>query len=176
MAAISRQSSKAPAPHRFVDQFKTRGKHNEIQNGPRPRRKLATQPSFSHSRGDTHVMGRRELVIRPPHNPAFHCMRCSVSAPPAPTGRDRRSIGISLSAAGTRYHPCQHWPLPVPNHDQHRAKQSSTGRRVREPPLPRRSGRVSQHRDRRPVRASRLARSSSDEPGGAPTCAGGDPS
>src|SRR6476620_6782592 len=31
MAAISRQSSKAPAPHRFVDQFKTRGKHNEIQ-------------------------------------------------------------------------------------------------------------------------------------------------
>jgi len=159
MAAISRQSSKAPAPHRFVDQFKTRGKHNEIQNGPRPRRKLATQPSFSHSRGDTHVMGRRELVIRPPHNPAFHCMRCSVSAPPAPTGRDRRSIGISLSAAGTRYHPCQYWPLPVPNHDQHRGKQSSTGRRVREPPLPRRSGRVSQHRDRRPVRASRLARS-----------------
>jgi hypothetical protein len=27
-----------------------------------------------------------------------------------------------------RYHPCQHWSLPGPDHDQHRARRSSTGR------------------------------------------------
>ena len=176
MTAISRQSSKAPAPHRFVDQFKTRGKHNEIQ-------KRAASSSESGDVTKLQPFQRRHARNGPQgtsHSSAsqsgfpLHATQCVGTI-----GSDWSGPTIhwvSLRPAGTRYHPCQHWPLPGPNHDQHRAKQSSTGRRVREPPLPRRSGRVSQHRDRRPVRASRLARSSSDEPGGAPTCAGGDPS
>jgi hypothetical protein len=35
-------------------------------------------------------------------------------------------MGTTVGAAGTRYHPLQHGPLPGPDRDQHRGERRST--------------------------------------------------
>jgi hypothetical protein len=101
--------------------------HHEIPQRAAFTFENADSSKVGHRSGATHLLGGRELVICPPHNPAFHYNGCRISAPSGPTCRDRRSFGISLSAAGMRYHPCRHGSLPGPEHDQHRAMSSSTG-------------------------------------------------
>ena len=94
---------------------------------------MPTHQKWAIAAGATHLLGGRELVICPPHNPAFHYNGCRISAP---IGSDVQGPTIFWDKPERGWYaipPVSTRVIPGPEHDQHRDESSSTGpRRIRQ--------------------------------------------